>query len=66
MIGLKWNAIGVVEVTNYSNTMNIINEIADLKNSLTDMSVNSLGFFDTKVQTQEVSEKQENQAKESV
>mgnify|MGYP004465078553 CR=1 FL=1 len=54
------------QVTNYSNTMNIINEIADLKNSLTDMSVNSLGFFDTKVQTQEVSEKQENQAKESV
>ena len=48
------------QVTNYSNTMNIINEIADLKNSLTDMSVNSLGFFDTKVQTQEVSEKQEN------
>lgn len=54
------------QVTNYSNTMNIINEIADLKNSLTDMSVNSLGFFDTKVQTQEISEKQENQAKESV
>lgn len=54
------------QVTNYSNTMNIINEIADLKNSLTDMSVNSLEFFDTKVQTQEISEKQENQAKESV
>lgn len=53
------------QVSNYYNTTNIVNEISDLKNNLTDMSVNALEFFDTKPM-EEVNGQSEGNAKEMV